>query len=247
MRFDGRMIFGAMATLLALAGCDKAADKASAPSGPIAAVAPPSGTSWTETVTLTPSGGYLMGNPNASVKLVEYASLTCPHCRDFSKEAAAPLRDTYVASGRVSWEFRSFALNPIDVSATLLATCQGPAPFFKLIEQSYQEQEKWIQPFQKLSPAQQQALGAMPQEKQFQGLAKAGALDTFYRVRGLPGAKADACLTDKAAIDRIVAIRERGIKDDNVEGTPTFLINGVKVEVPPSWKDLEPELKKALG
>lgn len=245
MRFDGRMMMVA-GIVLALAGCDKAADDTSGSGQPAGAIAPPAGTSWTDAVVETANGGYLMGNPNAPVKLVEYASLTCPHCRDFARDAQGPLRDNYVASGRVSWEFRSFALNPIDVSATLLATCQGPGPFFKLVEQNYAEQEKWIKGFQGLSEAQQKQLGALPQDQQFLGLAKAGGLDTFYRVRGLPAAKAEACLVNKAAIDKIVAIREHGIKDDSVEGTPTFLINGVKVDVPPSWSDLEPELKKAL-
>lgn len=248
MRVNGRMMLVA-GVALALAGCDKGAgDKGSAPSSAsLEKIAPPAGSSWTETVVETANGGYLMGNPNAPVKLVEYASLTCPHCRDFARDATATLRDKYVASGRVSWEFRSFALNPIDVSATLLATCQGTGPFFTLVEQSYAEQEKWIKGFQNLSTDQQKALGALPQDQQFAGLAKAGGLDTFYRVRGLPAAKADACLVNKAAIDKIVAIREHGIKDDNVEGTPTFIINGTKVDLPPSWSDLEPELKKALG
>lgn len=66
-------------------------------------------------------------------------------------------------------------------------------------------------------------------------------------MRGLPAAEAEACLTDKAKIDAIVAMRDRGIKQDKVEGTPTFIINGTKVDEPPSWIALEPVLRKAIG
>lgn len=246
MRIDFRMA-AALTVLIAAAGCDKKADTPASPQADTAAVQAPPGTNWSETVSVTPEGGYLLGNPDAPVKFVEYASLTCPHCRDFARDATVTLRDNYVKTGKLSWEFRSFALNPIDVAATLLATCQGPGPVFKLVEQTYAEQDKWVLPFQKLSEAEQKQVAAMPEDQQFLGLAKAGGLDGFYRVRGLPAAKAEACLTDKAKIDAIVAMRDRGIKEDKVEGTPTFIINGEKVNEPPSWTALEPVIRKAIG
>ena len=242
----GTIVMLAGAALL-LAGCDKKPSESPPIVGNVEGVTAPAGSDWTEKVIETAQGGYLLGNPNAPVRLVEYASLTCPHCSEFSRQASGPLRENYVKSGKVSWEFRPFALNAIDVSASLLAMCQGPAPFFKLIEQTYLEQEKWILPYQKFDQAVQQKLSALPQGQQFVGLAREGGLDTFFRVRGLPSAKGEACLTDQKMIDRILAIRERGVKEDDVQGTPTFLINGVKVEQPPSWSGLEPELKKALG
>jgi len=245
MRIDFRI--AAIAVLVTLAGCDKKADTPPAGQTGTADIKAPAGTDWSETVAVTPEGGYLLGNPDAPVKLVEYASLTCPHCRDFSRDAATPLRENYVKSGKVSWEFRSFPLNPIDVAATLLLTCQGPGAVFKLVEQTYLEQDKWVLKFQQLTRAQQDQIAAMPEGQQFLGLAKAGGLDSFYRVRGLPEAKAEACLTDKAKIDAIVAMRDRGIKDDKVEGTPTFIINGTKVDQPPTWTALEPVVKGAIG
>ncbi len=245
-----RAMVGAVA-LLALAACnDKAAETpvvdgntASGAAGETA----PSGRDWSQTITATPQGGFLLGNPDAKVKLLEYASLTCPHCRDFSRDASAALRDNYVKNGQVSWEFRSFALNPIDVSASLLAMCQGPQPFFKLIEQVFEEQNAWVLPYQQLSAEKQNEIAALPQDQQFLGLAKAGGLDNFFRVRGLPSAKAEACLTDRAMVEKIIAIREQGVTEDKVEGTPTFFINGVRVDQPPSWAALEPEIKKALN
>jgi protein-disulfide isomerase len=247
MRLEIRAILASTA-LFAIAACGKKADHT--PVGPVngtAAVSAPAGTDWTETVRETEFGGFVMGNPAAPVKLIEYASLTCPHCRDFAREATTPLRENYVKTGKVSWEFRSFPLNPIDVAATLLATCQGPVPFFKLVEQNYAEQEKWVLPYQQLTDAKQKELALLPQDQQFLGLARAGGLDNFYRVRGLPTAKAEACLVDKGKIDKIVAMRQNGMEKDKVEGTPTFIINGAKVDQPPTWPALEPELKKAGG
>ncbi|MGE0775255.1 MAG: thioredoxin domain-containing protein [Sphingomonadaceae bacterium] len=246
MRIHVRMAL-ALTVLIGAAGCDKKADTPTAGETTMAPREAPPGTDWTETVAVTPEGGYVMGNPDAPVKFVEYASFTCSHCRDFARDATASLRDTYVKSGNVSWELRSFPLNPIDVAATLLVTCQGPGPVFKLMEQTFLEQDKWIQPYQKLTEQQQNQIAAMPEDQQFLGLARAGGLDTFYRVRGLPAARAEACLTDKAKIDAVVAMRDRGIKEDNVEGTPSFMINGEKIEEPPSWSAIEPVIKKAIG
>jgi protein-disulfide isomerase len=249
MRNDFWKLAATAMVLLGLTGCEKKAEETppASQTSSASAIPAPSGSDWTEKVSLTPEGGYRMGNPDAPVKLVEYASLTCPHCRDFSRDAAVPLRESYVKSGKLSWEFRSFALNAIDVAATLLATCQGPAPFFKLVEQTYIDQDKWVLSYQQLTKAQQDQLSALAPGQQFAGLAKAGGLDGFYRVRGLPAAKAEACLTDQKKIDAVVAVRDRGIKDDKVEGTPTFIINGTKIDQPPTWTALEPEIKKAGG
>ena len=243
-----RMLGLGMAALaLATAGCDK--KDAAAPDAKVAApvVSAPNGGDWTEQVVATPQGGFLMGNPNAPVKLLEYASLTCPHCRDFTANAADPLKTKYVKTGQVSWEFRNFVLNPLDVAATLLVRCQGPGPFFKLSEQAYAEQEKWIGQFNTASKAEMERMAALPPEQQFTALAKAAGLDQFFRARGLPEAKVEACLTDKAGLDQILAIRDRGTKEDKVTGTPSFLINGKPQEGVYDWVGLEAKLREALG
>ena len=95
------------------------------------------GKDWSETVVKTPEGGFRMGNPDAPTKLVEYASITCPHCRDFTKAGTGPLKEKYISNGKVSWEYRNSVLNPLDVAATLVARCQGPETFFPFVEQLY--------------------------------------------------------------------------------------------------------------
>jgi protein-disulfide isomerase len=242
------MRLGMAALALAAAACDKkdaGAPAGDAKAGP--AIAAPNGGDWTEQVVATPEGGFLMGNPAAPVKLVEYASLTCPHCKDFTAHAAVPLRDNYVKTGRVSWEFRSFVLNPLDVAATLLARCQGPGPYFKLTEQVYADQDKWVKAFNDAGEAELKRIGSLPEDQQFTALAKAAGLDHFFRVRGLPEAKINACLTDKAGLQQIVALRERGSTEDKVTGTPAFLINGELQENVFDWPTLEGKLWEKIG
>jgi protein-disulfide isomerase len=243
------MRLGMVALALAAAGCDKK-DAGSTPAGSakaVPAIAAPNGGDWTEQVSATPQGGFLMGNPNAPVKLIEYASLTCPHCRDFTKNAADPLRDKYVKTGQVSWEFRNFVLNPLDVAATLLARCQGPGPFFKLSEQTYADQDAWVKKFNDAGEAELKRISALPEDQQFLALAKASGLDQFFRARGLPEAKINACLADKGALQRIVALRELGTNEDKVTGTPAFLLNGELQENVFDWPTLEGKLREKIG
>jgi protein-disulfide isomerase len=239
------------AALTALSACGEksstpAADTAAAPAADTAATAAaPGKQNWTEVSATTPEGGFRLGNPDAKVKLVEYASLTCPHCKDFHEEAAATIRSKYVAGGNVSYEYRNFILNGPDYAATLLARCQGGAQFFNLINAFYQAQSQWVEPFAKLSEADSKRLGALPEDQQIGALAKVGGLDAFMRARGMTSAKFDQCVADKAAIKRLAEIRDKA-SADGVAGTPTFLINGVKQESTTTWSQLEPKLQAAL-
>ncbi len=244
-------VFAVAGLVLALAACGKKQDDAAAgatpaATAPAAPVAAPAGQDWTATIVATPEGGFRMGNPDAPAKLVEYASLTCPHCAAFANESADKLEDA-VRKGTVSWEFRTFVLNAIDIPASLLARCQGPEPFFKLIEQTYAEQHNWAVKYQSITEADSKRIGAMPQNQQFLEIAKLGSLDQFFRARGLPEAKATACLTDQKAIDALIALRDRGTNQDGVTGTPTFIVNGKLAEDTYDWKALEPKLKAAGG
>ena len=239
---------GLLLPLTLLACSKKSADSgATAPAGPVAAVAPPAGQDWTETVSATPDGGMRMGNPDAPVKLIEYGSLTCPHCRDFTAEAADPLRSKYIRTGKVSWEYRPFLLNGLDTAAFLLARCQGPAPYFKLAEQAYADQVNWVGKYTKLTPAEQQQIGGMDPTVQFKRMAELSGLGGFFRARGLPQAKADACLSDVKAAEDLVRIRDHATNDLNVTGTPTFFINGTLQDQVYTWDLLDKNLAKAVG
>ena len=238
---------------LALAGCGEAGagDTAPAASGrATAAVAAPAGTDWTTTVAQTPEGGMRMGNPNAPVQLVEFASMTCSHCRDFAAQSSPALYDRYVKTGQVSYEFRNFVMNPIDLAASLLARCGGPQPFFTLTEQMFANQDDMLNRVQ-AGGAALQAAQQSPGAQALVKTAEVAGLDKFVAMRGIPAAKANACLTNEAELNRLVAMNQAAVKDHSVQGTPTFLINGEVVAPPPAgtslWDGLESKIKAELS
>jgi protein-disulfide isomerase len=212
---------------------------AAAPAGQAAAAR-----DWAKTVTLTPEGGYRMGNPDAAVKVVEYGSLTCPHCAEFSNAAKAPLA-ARVRTGKVSFEFRNFVLNGVDATATLLARCAAPAQFFPLVERIYAAQPQWIATFSALTAEQKQKIQALPETQRLVGVADAAGLTQLAAQGGVPVAKAKACLVDDAGLARIGHMYEAAAKL-GVQGTPTFFVNGVRVHAH-DWAELDAEIRKAGG
>lgn len=219
------------AASLSLAACgDQAADGTSAPaaSGDAAPkVAAPAGSSWSQTVKVTPEGGYMMGNPDAPIKLVEFGSVTCGHCAQFEEEAFAEIKSQFVDSGQVSFEFRNFLLNPHDIGISLLTRCNAdPAAFFPLTEQFYKNQAVWYEGAQKADPAKLEAASKLPEKDRFLAIATLTGVVDFFKARGISEDQAKACLTDEAKIKALVAMTDAAVKDHKISGTPSFLING---------------------
>ncbi|HZG46724.1 MAG TPA: thioredoxin domain-containing protein [Allosphingosinicella sp.] len=233
---------------LMLAGCGGDAPGGSKSGGsgtPVAAVPAPNGGDWSQTVVQTPEGGFMMGNPNAGVKLVEFASMTCPHCAEFS-EASPALIDTYVKTGRVSYELRNYVRDPIDLAASLLARCSGPGPFFKLTDQIFASQKEFFDKLQAMSPAEQQQLQALPPQQVVPLIAQKTGLVQFVQMRGVPADKAQQCLSDQKAVEGLVQMTNKA-NEFQLPGTPSFLINGRLVDNAADWSALEPKLKEAVG
>lgn len=232
---------------LALAACNDS--KPAAPAAEAAlptAVAAPAGQNWAEVVTATPEGGFRMGNPDARVKLLEFASLTCPHCKDFHEAAAATIKSKYVASGNVSYEYRNFVLNGPDFAATVLSRCQGPEAFFGLLDAFYADQAGWTEPFGKISKTDQEALAKLPEDQAIARMAELGGLADYVKLRGIPRAKFDQCLSDPAQAKAINDLRNQAVNDYKLTGTPSFIINGTVQEGVFEWRDLEAKLQLAL-
>lgn len=237
----------ATVAIFASAACN--AEKATTTSNvdaPIEAVAAPNG-DWTKLVKTTPEGGYLMGNPNADVKLIEFGSMTCGHCADFAEGGAKQVIDKYVKSGRVSFEFRNFVRDPLDITVSLITRCAGPDKFFALTDQAFVSQKEFFQTIQ-ASPADQQA-----QLQQLQGpeaipvYARLAGLQQWAAQRGVPSAKLQQCLANRAEIDRLVQMNgDTTTQFPEFSGTPGFVING-KLVKGSTWEILEPELRAALG
>ena len=127
---------------------------AAAPKSPRRPLPAPNNGDWSTVVTKTAEGGFVMGNPNAKVKLVEFGSMTCPHCAEFEEQGGKPLIDNYVKKGLVSWEFRNFVRDPFDMAATLLARCGGEANFFGMTRTLFHDQKNWIGKMQAADQAQ---------------------------------------------------------------------------------------------
>ena len=239
----------AAAAVLVLAACDNSSSTAATGTKTAAATAAAPAAAakdWTTVVAPTPGGGFRMGNPDAPVKLIEFASLTCPHCKEFHEEAMATLKAQYIAPGKVSYEFRNFVLNGPDIAASLLARCQGAPTFFNLLNAFFANQDSWMAPFMKLSPEEAKRIGALPQDQQIAAIATAGGLDGFMRTRGMPKAKFDQCLSDQAAIETLTKLRNDGIEKYKVTGTPGFALNGAPLEGVHRWADLQPKLQAAV-
>lgn len=200
---------------------------------------------WRSTVVATADGGMAIGNPKAKVSLVEYGSMTCPHCREFARDGVPPLIANYVKTGKVRFEFRNFVLNGYDLAASLVARCAGPKRFFPATERIYAEQPKWIARIQATPPARMEAAKALPADKQIAAMAGIAGLKPLGVASGIPAARIDQCLADKDAAERLMAFARKAGAEQGVKGTPTFFLNGQRAEAH-NWATLEPLLQKAL-
>ncbi|KKI18552.1 MULTISPECIES: thioredoxin domain-containing protein [Sphingomonas] len=235
-------IMGAMLALLAACG-DGNTTNTAAPNS-IAAAPAPAGQDWTQTVSKTADGGYVMGNPNAPLKLVEYGSRTCPTCGNFGRTATRPLEDNYIKSGKVSYEFRDFLVHAPDLGVALLGQCAGPAPFFGMLEQMFVDQDQFLSKLESVPQDFQQRLQSMtPAQQAAAWVEHLGYLD-FVKQRGLTEAQARQCLADTKGIEDLAKVSEVAMRDKQVTGTPTFFLNGEKIDGA-SWPQVEQALKAA--
>lgn len=242
------LFLAAATAALAIAGCNAKQDN-SANTAPVKLeqVAPPEGGDWTMVVNPAPSGGFVMGNPNAKVKLVEIGSLTCPHCRAFDEEGVPTLVDKYVKSGQVSWEFRNYVRDGFDLTASLIARCNGAKSFFPLARALYKDQPEWVGKVQAAPQDQLQAMQNLPPNQQFGALAKVAGLQDWAAARGVPTAKSAQCLANQQSIDQLVQMAgDVTSQFPDFQGTPSFILNGKMLKDVATWDKLKPQLDAAV-
>jgi protein-disulfide isomerase len=165
----------------------------------------------------------VMGKDDAPVTIVEYASMTCPHCAHFAKTTYPELKKRYIDTGKVKYIFREFPLDQLAVAGSLLARCAGGGDkYYAMIELLFDQQDKWVvrQPLPRLMDLAKQA--------------------------GFTQASFDACLKDQDMFNKIVQTREQASKDFKVESTPTLFINGEKVSGAISIEELEKKIEPLL-
>jgi protein-disulfide isomerase len=197
---------------------------------------------WTRTVAATPEGGFRMGNPAAPVKLIEYGSLACPHCRHFEETGYKPLLQHYVRPGQVSYEFRNLLINGPDISVSLLARCGGPAKFFAMAELFYATQTQWQQKIENMSEAQKAELDKMTDQQRVVRYAELGGLAPLAARFGVTPALARQCLADPKGLQRLLDMSQAA-SSNGIGHTPTFLVNG-KVTDASTWEELEPLIRQ---
>lgn len=148
------------------------------------------------------------GNPNSAVTLLEYASYTCPHCANFHANVYPRIKSEFIDTGLIRFELAEVYFDRYGLWASLLARCGGPERYFGIHDMLFDKQAEWVAGE---SPAQ-----------------VVENLKTIGRLAGLEEAAMDVCLKDQAMAEAMVAHFEEGMTRDQVEGTPTFFINGVK-------------------
>jgi protein-disulfide isomerase len=149
-----------------------------------------------------PLGEQALGAPDAPVTVIEYASLTCPHCARFAREVFPELDTRYIRTGKVRFILRELPWDALSAGAFALAHCVGKDKYFTAVDKLFQTQETWLveQPV--------------------------GPLRTVFADFGLSEAGFNACLEDQKVVDGITWVRDRAFNELNVKATPTFFING---------------------
>ena len=207
----------------------------------------PAARNWNTTITVTPEGHHVLGNPAAKTRLTQFVSYTCPHCAQFEEQADAQLRVSFVATGKGAVEVRNFVRDPVDLTAALLTNC-GPANKFFLNHTAFlRSQDKWIAPLANPSPAQRArwTSGAFAQR------TRAIATDfKFYPImasRGYTRQQTDKCLADEALANRLATSTQEAQEELSVSGTPSFAIDGDVLAGTHSWAALRPQLAARLS
>jgi len=237
--------------VLALAGCDKKTE-GTAPATDTSTVtitqaAPPPGGTWAD-VTNATSSGFLIGNPNAKVKLVEIGSLSCPVCKRFDDEGVPTLIDKYVKPGNVSWEFRPYVVHgPIDMALNLVARCNGAKTFLPFMEAAFKNQSAFTAKAEAAPQEKAAEIQGLPTNQVFVAMANLIGLQDWAAVRGVPQAKSNQCLSDQKMIDQEVQFTsDVSAQYPDFKGTPSFILNGKLLADTVSWQQLEPQLQAAV-
>jgi protein-disulfide isomerase len=167
-----------------------------------------------------------MGSAKAPVIIVEYASMTCPHCAHFEETTFPDLKKRYIDTGKVRFIFREFPLDPLASAGFMLARCAGEKDsdkYFAMIETLFRQQTQWV--VQKPVPP----------------------LLAIAKQAGFTEQSFDACLANQKLLDGIQNVRQRAIDKFKVESTPTFFINGTKavgaLTIDEMAKLIDPQLK----
>jgi protein-disulfide isomerase len=143
-----------------------------------------------------------MGKDDAPVTIVEYASMTCPHCAHFNETTFPEVKSKYIDTGKVRYILREFPFDPRSEAGFMLARCAGDN-YYPMVDVLFRQQANWA--------AVDNVKDALLQISKLAGFTQ----ETF-----------NACLTDQKLLDQVRAVQKRGAEEFKVDSTPTFFING---------------------
>lgn len=150
-----------------------------------------------------PLGDKILGDENAPVTVVEYASMTCGHCANFHKNTYPELKKNYIETGKVRFIFREYPLDPVAAAGFMLARCSAEDNYFDVVDIMFAEQRSW-------------AFTDNPYN----------SLLNFSKQIGFTQESFEQCLTNQGLLDAVNAVRDRGSSEFGVTSTPTFFVNG---------------------
>lgn len=200
---------------------------------------------WNQTVTVTPAGNHVLGNPDADVKLVEFVSYTCPHCAHFEEQADSAMRATYVAQGKLSVEVRNFLRDPVDMTVALLTNCGPPSKFFANHTMFMRSQDKWIAPLGTAGPTQKQRWSSGTFATRTRAIATDFGFYKMMQDRGYDRPTIDRCLADETKAKRLAAGTDEA-QEAGVMGTPSFSLNGDLLAGTHTWATLYPQIQARM-
>jgi protein-disulfide isomerase len=145
----------------------------------------------------------ILGDPDAPVTIIEYASLTCPHCAQFHNEVLPALKERYIDPGKVRLIYRDFPLDQVALAAAALAHCAGPDRYFSMLDAMFETQSNWARENDPIA-----------------------ALKRLGKLGGLTEERMQACLNDQQLTDGILQTRLEGQNQYDIGSTPTFVIDG---------------------
>ncbi len=236
---------GALA--LSLAACGSGGDAGATSGEALPKVAAPAGQNWSAVVRATDEG-FLMGNPDAPIKVVEYGSLTCSHCGEFSQTSHEELRRDFIDTGRVSFEMRPFIRDPLDLSMAVVAACQGPERFFPLVDSLFAGQNAILENASAVSQSsaeQLQNIQNLPENQRLPAMAQIFGVANIFAARGVPADVVTRCIGDAAAVQRRVEATSNAVQRYEVNVTPTFMINGAIASDVATWPQMRDKLRAA--
>ena len=166
---------------------------------------------------------HILGNPDAPITMIEYASLTCPHCADFHNNVLPEIKKNYIDEGLVRLIYRDFPLDKVALRGSLIAACGPDENYFRIVGVIFNSQEQW-------------ATTADP----------VAALDQIGRMGGLSAEAIDACTNDDALIQKILARAQEAQNLYGINSTPSFVINGQVVKGTLPYEEYDAILKEML-